>query len=369
MAKFRVDSQELREVSDLHEDKKSLALHQLVLLAWLDLSDDLNQLQLPVMALFAESDALVPLFAQAAFKKHFPHLRSRCVLNSSHAFILSQAPTLMAEFRHFLSASHCAGQLRSKRRIEQSFAKASTTYDRFAHLQRDVASRMLRWAPELGGRVLDLGCGTGYVLQQLAEREKFESGVGLDLALPMLQQARQHGSGQLWAQADIENLCFSDQSFDALTSSLAIQWCDDLARCFSEAHRVLRPNGLFLLSSLGPETLCELRLAWQQADAHYEHVNQFVHSTAVIEAALQAGFELELFAQEWKVLHYDKLSELMAELKGIGAHNVNRGARSALMGKSTLVALTEAYEQQRDENRQLPATYEVYFLMFKKRSR
>ncbi|WP_370979853.1 malonyl-ACP O-methyltransferase BioC [Agaribacterium sp. ZY112] len=368
-SEIRKVSANLSSISCINSDQQERALAQLTLLASLDIRTALSAIKRPVLALFAEGDALVPMALQSLFKRHWPGIRSRCLLNTGHALQLIQAEQVAEEVKDFLASSDSA-QVRSKKRVEKSFANASLTYDNYAHFQRDVATRMLKWAPELSTPLLDLGCGTAYVLEQVQASHDLKGSVGLDLALPMLQHAKEKPAftdldGPYWVQGDIESLSFADKSFASLSSSLAVQWCDDIKHCMSEAWRVLNDGGLFLLSTLGPDTLKELRLAWQSADPEHVHVNQFLDADTVINAATEVGFGLELFAQEWKVLRYQDLGQLMAELKGIGAHNVNQAGSSALTGKCRIKALYQAYEEQR-ESEGLPATYEVYFLLFKK---
>ncbi|WP_096084952.1 malonyl-ACP O-methyltransferase BioC [Agaribacterium haliotis] len=364
----RAVSAELLQLSCLDDSKHSANLALLSLLAKLDVRQALKTIKQPVLALFADADALVPIAAQAAFKKHFPLVRSRCLRGSGHALPVTQAPQLASEVRNFVASADCA-EKRSKKRVEQSFARASAGYEQHAHLQAEVAQKLLRWAPTLRGRALDIGCGTGFVSAELSRREQIETCTGLDLALPMLKRARDQIAAAQWAQADMESLCFAAASFDVLVSSLALQWSQDPLTMFEEAWRVLDNNGLFLFSTLGPETLCELRGAWRDADAQHQHVNQFIDASTLIRCAESAGFALELFAQEWKVLRYEQLGQLLRELKGIGAHNVNDGGNQALTGKTKLAALMNAYDSYRDAQGMLPATYELYFLMFKKRGK
>ena len=64
------------------------------------------------------------------------------------------------------------------------------------------------------------------------------------------------------------------------------------------------------------------------------------------------------------MLEYDTLRELMAELKRLGAHNVNRDR--GMMGKQALRRFIAAYESYRQANGLLPATYQVWYLALTK---
>jgi malonyl-CoA O-methyltransferase len=59
---------------------------------------------------------------------------------------------------------------------------------------------------------------------------------------------------------------------------------------------------------------------------------------------------------------------LMRDLKTLGAHNVNQGRRRGLTGKHALKTMIEAYEDFRDEQDLLPASYDVIYGVMRKRS-
>ena len=142
-------------------------------------------------------------------------------------------------------------------------------------------------------------------------------------------------------------------------SSLALQWVDDLEATFRGLHRVLRPGGLFLFASFGPDTLKELRAASGGIDGHH-HVNSFVDMHDVGDALVHAGFSHPVMEMEHVTLTYAELAGLLGDLKAIGAHTVKQGARNGLMGKTAWRRLTENYERYRRDGR-LPATYEVVY--------
>lgn len=158
--------------------------------------------------------------------------------------------------------------------------------------------------------------------------------------------------------ADLEQLPFKRDSLDMVWSSLTLQWVD-LPRAFREVNRVLKPGGLFLFASLGPDTLQELRAASRELDGN-AHVNRFIDMHDVGDTLMQAGFANPVMEMERITLTYDDLRGVLADIKGIGAQTVLEGRRGGLMGKQSWATLARNYEAFRREGR-LPATYEVVY--------
>src|SRR5690606_4457107 len=191
----------------------------------------------------------------------------------------SQPNTLSEHIDLFLQDLASERFALDKKKIAQSFGRAAETYDTVAQLQRDVGKHLLQYAPtELteGGHVIDLGSGTGFFTRQLATRYSSARVTGLDIAEGMLHFSKHQVDDVAinWLCADAEQLPIADHNVDMIFSSLVIQWCSDLPRLMRELARVLKPGGQLLLATLGPNTLRELKSAWQQVD-NYVHVNRF----------------------------------------------------------------------------------------------
>ncbi|MFO7593479.1 MAG: malonyl-ACP O-methyltransferase BioC [Pseudomonadota bacterium] len=257
-----------------------------------------------------------------------------------------------------------------KQAIRAAFEASADQYDEVAFLQREVASRLLerldllKMTPET---ILDLGSGTGHCTEALAARYPDARIVALDLAESMLQHTRRrfsrwrrfrkkHG----FVSGDAERLPFADNSFDMLFSNLTLQWCTDLEQTFNEFRRVLRPGGVLFYTSLGPDTLKELRASWAQVDERV-HVNTFLDLHDVGDAMLRARLAEPVMDMEHITLTYRDSMTLMRDLKELGAHNVNPGRRQGLTGPRKLKAVMQAYERFRQNDGLLPATYEVVY--------
>lgn len=254
-------------------------------------------------------------------------------------------------------------QTPDKALARRSFELAAAGYDQAAVLQKEVGQRLLERLDLMKmqpSRVLDLGAGTGQCLPGLFERYAKAEVVALDIAFPMLGHARKKGR---WLRrprcvcADAEKLPFTDNSFDLVFSNLMLQWCVDLQSTFQELQRILRPGGLLLFSSFGPDTLRELRESWQSVDA-FSHVNAFVDMHDVGDALVSARFTDAVMDVERVTLTYPDVLKLMRELKQIGAHNVTGGRPRGLTGKANMHRVIASYERFRRDG-VLPASYEI----------
>lgn len=246
-----------------------------------------------------------------------------------------------------------------------AFERAVDSYDEAAVLQRQTGENMLerlevvKLQPEV---ILDVGAGTGIATAALAKRYKKARIVALDFALPMLRQTHRRGSWlrrPLCVCGDAEQLPLADDSVDLIFSNAAIQWCNDLEGTFSEFRRVLRPGGLLMFSTFGPDTLKELRQAWGAVDGH-THVSPFPDMHDVGDALMRARFADPVMDADRMTLTYEDVRGLMRDLKMIGAHNVTTHRQRGLTGKGRMQAMINAYEEFRSNGR-LPASYEVVY--------
>lgn len=266
------------------------------------------------------------------------------------------------------------GHTINKVELRRSFARMATSYDAAAGLVREVADRMLerldllKATPEC---VLDLGSGTGYCARQLRRRYPKCTVVELDFALSMLLHARTRGSwwrrglnalrpASTWQVcADMEHLPFAAGHFDMVWSNMALLWASDPAHAFAEAWRVLRPGGVCMFSTLGPDTLKELRAAYARADQRV-HVNRFLDMHDLGDILVGSRFADPVMDMECITATYSDLRALLKEIKATGAGNANAGKNMALSGKHAFGSCLATYERLRAGGR-LPATFEVVY--------
>ncbi|HIF51182.1 MAG TPA: malonyl-ACP O-methyltransferase BioC [Thiotrichaceae bacterium] len=256
-------------------------------------------------------------------------------------------------------------QLDSKS-VREAFNVAATKYDDAALLQQTVADRLIESFEHIKIKpktILELGAGTGYGSRLLKQLFKKAQIYQVDISVEMIKNSRTHTprffSNNHFLCADANKIPLVNNSVDCVFSSLMLQWCNDLDQVFSEIKRVLKPGGVFMFASFGPDTLKELRESWRKVD-NKVHVNAFVDMHDIGDSLMRNGMDAPVLSIEHIILTYDGCKQLMRELKNIGAHNVNNGRRKTLTGKQRLQKVMKHYESYRKNNK-LPATYEVIY--------
>jgi malonyl-CoA O-methyltransferase len=250
--------------------------------------------------------------------------------------------------------------------VARHFNSAVQRYDDLAVLQKTVAQRLLerldvmRISPR---NILDLGAGTGATSRRLAKRYRKAQVIQLDLALRMLSHSVRTGRWfrprRMSVCADAMNLPIATGVMEMVFSNLMLQWCNDPGVVFAEVRRVMRPEGLFIFSSFGPDTLQELRDSWSTVDDD-THVHAFIDMHDIGDVLIKTGFTQPVLEAERFTLTYPDTLSLFRELKQLGAANAATGRRHTLTGKRRLKRALEAYEKFRVDGR-IPVTYEVIY--------
>ncbi|MHB1585526.1 MAG: malonyl-ACP O-methyltransferase BioC [Acidiferrobacteraceae bacterium] len=256
------------------------------------------------------------------------------------------------------------GESLDKRQIRVAFDRAAERYDQVASLQRVVADRLLERLDQVSivpRTILDAGSGTGYCLPLLRRRYGFDV-IALDIAPRMLQKARRRGRWFSRAPclcADIERLPLAPASTDLVVSNLTLQWCD-AGVAFHEFGRVLAPGGLLLFSTFGPDTLKEVRTAWSEVDDQ-AHVHDFADMHDLGDDLVRVGFGDPVLDVDRITVRYRTSREIIADLKGLGAHNARKGRFSGLTGKHRFRRFEERLSVLAEADGCIPVTFEVVY--------
>jgi malonyl-CoA O-methyltransferase len=251
--------------------------------------------------------------------------------------------------------------------VRRRFARAAASYADASRLEAEVGARMLerldyvKLAPT---RVLDAGCGPAREAAALARRYPQATIVLLDAALPMLRAARPSRGmiARLLSRrerpavcAELERIPLATASIGLAWSNMALHWAADPPGAIRELHRVLEPDALLLFSTLGPDSLKELR-----AVAGAARVHPFADMHDVGDALVAAGFADPVMDAERMTVTYPGAKEFLADLRASGQTCALAARPRGLAGRRFASSLHGALEGARRAGK-LEVTYEVVY--------
>jgi malonyl-CoA O-methyltransferase len=227
-------------------------------------------------------------------------------------------------------------------------------------------------------RVLDAGCGTGAGIPALRQRFPAATVIALDWALPMAMEVRRRyaapaswlrallpGSGRI-AGAPVQSICadlaalpFAARSIDLAWSNLALPWCADPGPPIVEIGRVLRIGGLLMFSTLGPDTLKELRESFASVDPH-PRVHRFPDMHDIGDLLVASGFVDPVMDMEMLTLTYEEPETIVRDLRASGSRNAAAGRLRGLTTPRRWRAMLEALDRVRSGDR-IGVTFEVVY--------
>jgi malonyl-CoA O-methyltransferase len=241
------------------------------------------------------------------------------------------------------------------RRLRRIFDRRAATFSDVAFLPREIAQRMrerLDYIKVTPASVLDAGCGAGEDIPALRER---------------FPEAPVFGArGPRFAQADFSALPFAAGAFEFIWSNLALHWHSRPDLVFPEWQRVLKVNGLLMFSTLGPDSLKELRGAYAEVEAAHgvasrKHVIDFVDMHDLGDMLVESGFEIPVMDQEVLTITYKSPQSLLADVRRWGAYPFEREASSSAAARRLHKALLAALEARRRADGTIALTFEVIY--------
>lgn len=250
--------------------------------------------------------------------------------------------------------------------IRADFSRAAVDYDALAQVQRRVRAHCITlgqacWAE--GTHLLDAGCGTGALAQEVAAAGLGWRITGLDLAFGMCAAARKRNSTVV--NGDSAALPFANTSFDGIFSSLMLQWANDPLLVLRELARVTAAGGRCVLATLADGTLQELRAAFAALNQE-PRMSPFPAAAGLQAAAIEAGWRVRVMEEDTLVEYYPDATSLMHGLKHIGAADKRAGRRRGLMTPRQLSRLAGEYDRRFGGRHGLPVTWQVVYLVMEK---
>lgn len=245
------------------------------------------------------------------------------------------------------------------RLARRRFERAAASYAPASRLESEIGARMLerldymKLAPR---RVLDAGSGPPQ--RVLGKRYRQADVIALDFSLGMLRA----GAGWLDAFrrktsvcADIARLPIAAGAIDLVWSNMALHWAADPLAALREFHRVMAVDGLLMFSTLGPDTLAELRQAAGAARVH-----EFADMHDLGDMLIAAGFAEPVMDMERLTMVYADGAALLADLRASGQTSARADRARGLAGRGFLAALHAGLAAQLRDGK-LPVSFEVVY--------
>src|SRR6266568_4469230 len=265
-------------------------------------------------------------------------------------------------------------------RVAAAFHKNAVEYDRHVLVQNRVVTRLAGSVGQHRNRppahLLDVGTGTGSMLERLHARYPDARLTGVDIALNMCLRTRQKlGSTCNVVNGAAESLPFRTGAFDQVVSASALQWVGDLPAALHEMCRVVRPGGDVGIAFFCDGTLGELQHCFRDAISRRTPDNgpgmSRLHGFRTADEVKSIVDEMDLdwvvVTVETEIDWYDDLHSLLRSIKNIGAGSVAGGSGNGLGWRGILNETSRLYQERYGHNGRIPATYKVLYMSARKR--
>jgi len=236
-------------------------------------------------------------------------------------------------------------------------ARAAAGFARHAFLKDAMADEIVERLGDVQRRfsaALDLGCHDGRLGRRLGAAACAFADAGAAFA---------QAAGGIVCEED--RLPFADASFDLVVSAGALHAVNDLPGALIQIRRALKPDGLFLASFVGGESLIEIRRAFLEAEAELRggaaaRVLPMVDVAAAGGLLQRAGFAMPVVDIDTLTVRYDSLFAAMAELRGMGETNILAARRP--LRRDVLMAAAERFAARADPDGRIAVRVQVIHL-------
>ncbi len=248
-----------------------------------------------------------------------------------------------------------------KKRIIKSFDNKAHSYEKYSVVQQEVSRRLieriklLKCSPQ---NILDIGSGTGNLSEQLKLNFKKSNIFCLDISEKMLNKCKSKNFDLSTICADTEFLPIKPFTFDLIISSFTFQWCKNLKKVFSDIKKLLTDKGVFIFSTVGPDTLIEVKNIFKEIDDD-QHVNEFLDMHIIGDLLLSLNFSDPVMDVEKLTIEYKSFERLLAALRGTGTNIVISDEKKS-KNKKIISKLKQIYKTKSEKDL-FPVTYEVIY--------
>ncbi len=261
--------------------------------------------------------------------------------------------------------------------LQKRFNKAALTYDEYANVQKKMGDVLIQklcqtYTSQAPLSILELGCGTGYVTEQLVNSFPYAFVTSVDFAPDMIEQAKKRIGAEkaVFICGDIEQIDFSGR-YDVIISNATFQWMNDLQGTIDRLCKSLQDNGTMMFTTFGHETFKELHLSFQQAVRNLvgkedRAIGQSFFTLQQLKELCEQYGHVSM-QQAHYIEWFSTVRDFLDSVRKIGAANSNDGISS--QSPRVFRSMIRLYEEQFQQNGCIQATYHALFCTITKQGR
>lgn len=252
-----------------------------------------------------------------------------------------------------------------KQIVKTRFNRNFESYNQQAVVQQQIASKLVALLLKFGQtrfeRLLEIGCGTGFLTQQMVSNYAIHNYFLNDLAESAFEQTQQHlflntNTNIRFIAGDAETIALPE-NLDALISSSTFQWFNNPESFIAKTNYLLNNAGILAFSSFGQQNFGEIKTV-MNLGLDYKNLTE-------LKAMLEPFFEI-LHAEEWlQPITFQDPTAVLKHMKSTGVNGLNNG----YFGKEQLAKFTKSYQKQfANADGSVSLTYHPIIIIAKKRN-
>ena len=247
-------------------------------------------------------------------------------------------------------------------KVHRSFQRALDTYAHNAHAQKAIAQRLVELFMSTQPlhthypRVLEFGCGTGFLTQSLTPYISADKAILNDL-VPNCEAflKADYAQTQQFIAGDIETIDLPQQ-LDLVCSASTIQWAQNPEHLLQKLASKMTSDSYLLLSSFSTQHFVELATL-QQADSNNLSLSYW--SAQQWQTALEPFFKVNLIQHEPQIMWFDSVRDILLHLRLTGVNGNTRQTWS----QQKLMRFEQQYQQQFQQNGRLQLSYDPIYII------